>query len=107
MHYDVVGEKFLATVNQPATGDTVFNTNLLASRGASILAGLGSHSLPPSLYRVAVNGTYMVARSFFLLFLNSSAWPCLAPPQLCYGYHFVHLWGTASERARSVCTFLR
>ena len=58
------------------------------------------------VYRVAVNGTYMVARSFFLLFLNSSAWPCLAPPQLCYGYHFVHLWGTASERARSVCTFL-
>ena len=46
------------------------NTNFHASRGASKLGGLGSHSLPLKLYRVAVNGTYMVARILFLLFLN-------------------------------------
>ena len=52
----------------------------------------------PSLYRVAVNGSYMVARSLFLLlFLNCSA-SCSA----MLGYHFVHLWAAASEGARFI-----
>ena len=80
------------------------NTNLHASRGASKLGGLGSHSLPLKLYRVAVNGTYMVVRIVSLLFLNCFARPCLPPAQLCFRYHFVHLWAAASERARFVFT---
>ena len=31
----------------------------------------------PPLYRARNKGLYMVARSFFLLLLNFSAWPCL------------------------------
>ena len=31
------------------------------------------------LYREANKGLYVVARNFFLLLLNYSAWPCLGP----------------------------
>ena len=33
----------------------------------------------PKLYREENNGWYVVARNFFLLFLNCSVWLCLGP----------------------------
>ena len=32
-----------------------------------------------TMYREANKGLYVVARNFFLLLLNCSAWPCLGP----------------------------
>ena len=32
-----------------------------------------------AVYWVRLKGSYMVARIFFLLLLNCSAWPCLGP----------------------------
>ena len=36
-------------------------------------------SVRPLLYRGGNKGLYVVARNFFLLLLNCSAWPCLGP----------------------------
>ena len=38
-----------------------------------------THLYPIAIYWVRLKGSYVVARIFFLLLLNCSAWPCLGP----------------------------
>ena len=39
----------------------------------------GMHCLSQTMYRAEKKSWYVVARRFFLLLLNFSAWPCLGP----------------------------
>ena len=63
---------------------TVLNVILLRSvlDALSIRARLKLKTDRPrstQIYWVRLKGSYMVARIFFLLLLNCSAWPCLGP----------------------------
>ena len=52
-------------------------SQLLIESIISILIAI--YFLQDFLYWVRLKGSYMVARIFFLLLLNCSAWPCLGP----------------------------